>query len=55
MQITFTGQVLNTKFNVQDMTKFEYKHDVIYFGKCPQQNCIIINLMNLLGESMNEL
>ena len=39
LQITFTGQVLNTKFNVQDMTKFEYKHDVIYFGKCPQQNC----------------
>ena len=21
------------------MTKFEDKHDVIYFGKCPEQNC----------------
>ena len=29
------------------MTKFEHKHDVIYFGKCPEQNCTD----NYLGES----
>ena len=45
MQVTFTGQKLSTQFNVQDRTKFEHKHDVIYFGKCP------IILVNLLGES----
>ena len=45
MQVTFTGQKLSTQFNVKDRTKFEHKHDVIYFGKCP------IILVNLLGES----
>ena len=29
------------------MTKFEHKHDVIYLGKCPEQNCTD----NYLGES----
>ena len=32
---------------VKDMTKFEHKYDVIYFGKCPEQNCTD----NYLGES----
>ena len=44
-QVTFTGQKLSTQFNVKDRTKFEHKHDVIYFVKCP------IILVNLLGES----
>ena len=35
-QVTFTGQKLSTQFNVKDRTKFEHKHDVIYFGKCPE-------------------
>ena len=37
-QATFTGQKLSTQFNVKDRTKFEHKHDVIYFGKCSEQN-----------------
>ena len=38
-QVNFTGQKLSTQFNIQDRTKFGHKHDVIYFGKCPEQNC----------------
>ena len=38
-QVTFTGEKLSTLFNVKDMTKFEHKHGVIYFGKCPEDNC----------------
>ena len=38
-QVRFTGQNLSTRFNVKDRTKFEYRHDVVYFGKCPEQNC----------------
>ena len=37
-QVTFTGQKLSTQFNVKDRTKFEHKHDVVYFGKCSEQN-----------------
>ena len=39
MQITFTGQKLSTQFHVKERTKFEHKHDVIYFGKFPEKNC----------------
>ena len=46
-QVTFTGQKPSTQFNVKDRTKFKHKHDVIYFGKCPEQNCTD----NYLGES----
>ena len=50
-QVTFTGQKLSTQFNVKDRTKFEHKHDVIYFGKCPEQNCTD----NHLGESTRRI
>ena len=36
MQVTFTGQKLSTQFNIKDRTRFEQKHDVICFGKCPE-------------------
>ena len=38
-QVRFTGQNFSTQFNVKDRTKFEYRHDVVYFGKCPEHNC----------------
>ena len=47
MQVTFTGQKLSTQFNVKDRTKFENKHGVIYFRKCPEQHYSD----NYLGES----
>ena len=51
MQVTFTGEKLSTQFNVKDRTEFEHKHDVIYFGKCPEQNCSD----NHLGESARRI
>ena len=36
---------------VKDRTKFEHKHDVIYFGKRPEQNCTD----NYLGESARRI
>ena len=50
-QVTFASQKLSTQFNVEDRTKFEHKHDVIYFGKCPEQNCT----NNYLGESARRI
>ena len=50
-QFTFTGQKLNTQFNVKDMTKFKHKHDVICFGKCQKHNCTD----NYLGESARRI
>ena len=50
-QVTFPGQKLSTQFDVKDRTKFEHKHDVIYLGKCPEQNCT----GNCLGESAGRI
>ena len=50
-QVKFTVQKLNTQFNVKDRTKFDHKHDGIYFGKCPEQNCTD----NYLGESARRI
>ena len=52
-QVTFTGQKLSTQFNVKDRTKFEHKHDVIYFGKCPDRTALVI--INYLGESARRI
>ena len=49
-QVTFTSQKLSTQFNVKDRAKFEHKH-VIYFGKCPEQNCTY----NYLGQSARRI
>ena len=38
--ITFTGQKLNTDFNIGDMKKSEHEHDIIYFGTCLKTNLI---------------
>ena len=52
-QVTYTGQKLNTQFNVKDRTKFEHKHDVIYFGKRPDRTALVI--INYLGESARRI
>ena len=51
MQVTITSQKLSTQFNVNVMTKFEHKHDVIYLDKCPEQNCSD----NYFGESAKKI
>ena len=51
IQVIFTGQKLSTQFNVRDRTKFKHKQDIIYFGKCPEQNYTD----NYLGESARRI
>ena len=36
VQVSFTGNKLNSCFNIKDKIKFEYRHDVIYLRKCPE-------------------
>ena len=37
-QITYTGRKLGSLFQIKDQTI--HKHDVIYHGKCPAENCV---------------
>ena len=39
-QITYTGRKLGSLFQTKDQTIFEHKHDVIYYGKYPAENCV---------------
>ena len=39
-QISYTGRKLGSLFQTKDQTIFEHKHDVIYHGKCPAENCV---------------
>ena len=39
-QITYTGRKLGSLFQAKDQTIFQHKHDVIYHGKCPAENCV---------------
>ena len=38
-QITYTGRKLGSLFETKDLTISEHKHDAIYHGKCPVENC----------------
>ena len=39
-KITYTRRKLGSLFQTKDQTIFEQKHDVIYHGKCPAENCV---------------
>ena len=39
-QITYTGRKLGSLFETKDQTIFEHKHNLIYHGKCPAENCV---------------
>ena len=39
-QITYTGRKLGSLFQTKDQTISEHKHDVIYHGRCPADNCV---------------
>ena len=45
--IGFTGKKLSTCFQIKDQTKFEHKHDIIYWATCPEDNCS----ENYIGEN----
>ena len=37
-RITYTGRKLGTKFQIKDLTKNQYEHNLIYYSKCPEPN-----------------
>ena len=37
--ITYEGTKLSTQFPVKDRTKFEYRHNIVYFSCCPNVTC----------------
>ena len=39
VQVPFAGNKLSSCFNINDKTKFEHRHDVIYLGACPETTC----------------
>ena len=54
-KITYTRRKLGSLFQIKDQTIFEQKHDVIYHGKCPAENCVDDTLEKQLVELMKEL
>ena len=45
--IGFTGKKLSTCFQINNQTKFEHKHDIVYLRTFPEDNCS----ENYIGES----
>ena len=37
--ISYKSTKLSTKFPVKDKTDFQHKHNVVYYGKCPNEGC----------------
>ena len=37
--ISYESTKLSTKFPVKDKTDFQHKHNVVYYGKCPNEGC----------------
>ena len=38
-QIAFKSKKLNSCFKIKDTVNFEHKHNLVYHGKCPPNNC----------------
>ena len=38
-RITYTGQKLNSRFQIKDKINEKQKHDLIYYAKCPEEFC----------------
>ena len=39
-QRKYTGRKVRSLYLKKDQTIFEHKHDVLYYGKCPTENCV---------------
>ena len=37
--ITYKDTKLSTHFPVKDRTKFEHRHNIVYFSRCPNLTC----------------
>ena len=51
LQVSLTGDKVRSCFNIKDKTKFEYRHDVIYLGTCPETTCN----NNYIGEAKQQI
>ena len=39
-RVTYTGQKLSVKFQIKNKTKYQHKHDLVYYySKCPEPTC----------------
>ena len=36
---TYSATKLSSKFQLKDQTKKDHQHDVVYYAKCPQEQC----------------
>ena len=36
---TYSGPTLSSKFQLNDQTKKDHQHDVVYCAKCPEEQC----------------
>ena len=52
-QVTYTGKILRTYFNVKDQSKFDHQHDVVYYSDCPNGTCRE-NYINYIGRRTSE-
>ena len=55
VKITNQGTKLSSRFHTKNQTKFEYKNDVVYCWKCPENGCMISILDILIGKYQREL
>ena len=46
-RITYTGQKLNSRFQIKDKINKKHKHDLVYYTKCSEEFC----MEDYLGES----
>ena len=35
----YSGTKLSSKFRLKDQTKKDHQHDVVYYAKCPEEQC----------------
>ena len=49
--MVYTGKKLSTGFNVKDQSKFEHRHDVVYYADYPNEKC----RENYIGKSARRI
>ena len=50
-RISYTGQKLNSRFQIKDEINEKQKHDLIYYTKCPKASCT----EGYLGETVRRI
>ena len=38
-RIAFTGRKVGTSFQIKDNTEMKHNHDIVYYNKCPEEQC----------------